>query len=53
MDPEKVMSLIQCFLFLDIGPKKYETKNFLVSYISLLADKIFTNVQSKSIFAVL
>ena len=45
MDREKVMSLIQCFLFLDIELRKLEIKNFPVSFTSLLADKIFTNVQ--------
>ena len=52
MDREKVTLLTQCFLFLDIELKKYEIKNFLVSFISLLADKIFTSVQLRSIFAV-
>ena len=45
MDREKVMSLIQCFLFLDIELRKLEIKNFPVSFTSLLADRISTNVQ--------
>ena len=45
MDREKVMSLTRCFLFLDIELRKLEIKNFLVSFTSLLADRISTNVQ--------